>query len=232
MTEEEWLNSRLPHELIVFLKRESSPKIPIRRLRLYLCGCWRDLLTNLQEREIPYHLVVAEKYADGHLSLDELNLVRESQKRLLSSQRTSRSSQQVLIDTMLATHKRLWDAALQVTSLVLQLRAGDYSDRFKPEVAEVWRGRRHAERPRFAQMLRDIFGNPFRPVAFDPRWRTSDSVGVARGIYEDRAFERMPILADALMDAGCDDEQVLSHCRGEGPHVRGCWVVDLVLGKE
>ncbi|HEX3149646.1 MAG TPA: hypothetical protein VHR66_16340 [Gemmataceae bacterium] len=81
-------------------------------------------------------------------------------------------------------------------------------------------------------MLRDIFGNPFRPVAFDPRWRTSDSVGVARGIYEDRAFERMPILADALMDAGCDDEQVLSHCRGEGPHVRGCWVVDLVLGKE
>ena len=82
------------------------------------------------------------------------------------------------------------------------------------------------------QYIRDIFGNPFRPVAFDPRWRTSDSVGVARGIYEDRAFERLPILADALMDAGCADEQVLSHCRGEGPHVRGCWVVDLVLGKE
>jgi len=69
-------------------------------------------------------------------------------------------------------------------------------------------------------------------LTFDPRWRTSDVVDVARGIYEDKAFERMPILADALMDAGCEDEQIIGHCRGEGPHVRGCWVVDLVLGKE
>jgi hypothetical protein len=82
------------------------------------------------------------------------------------------------------------------------------------------------------QTLRDIFGNPFRPVAFDPRWRTSDVVGVARAIYDDKAFERMPILGDALMDAGCEDEQVISHCRGDGPHVRGCWVVDLILEKE
>jgi hypothetical protein len=69
-------------------------------------------------------------------------------------------------------------------------------------------------------------------LGHDPRWRTSDTLGLARGIYEERAFDRMPLLADALMDAGCDDEQVLSHCRSEGPHVRGCWVVDLVLGKE
>jgi len=54
---------------------------------------------------------------------------------------------------------------------------------------------------------------------------------MARGIYENKAFERMPILADALMDAGCEDEQIIGHCRGEVPHVRGCWVVDLVLGK-
>jgi hypothetical protein len=82
------------------------------------------------------------------------------------------------------------------------------------------------------QFVRDIFGNPFRPVAFDPRWRSADAVGLARGIYDERAFERLPLLADALMDAECGDEQVLSHCRSEGPHVRGCWVVDLVLGKE
>jgi hypothetical protein len=81
-------------------------------------------------------------------------------------------------------------------------------------------------------LLRDIFGNPFRPVTFDSRWRTSDVVGLARAIYDDKAFERMPILADALMDAGCEDEQIITHCRGDGPHVRGCWVVDLVLGKE
>ncbi|WP_246173617.1 hypothetical protein [Limnoglobus roseus] len=83
-----------------------------------------------------------------------------------------------------------------------------------------------------AWLLRDIFGNPFRPVACDPAWRTSTAVGLAEVIYDDRAFDRLPILADALQDAGCEDADILAHCRGDGPHVRGCWVVDLVLGKE
>ena len=81
-------------------------------------------------------------------------------------------------------------------------------------------------------LVRDLFSNPFCPIAFDPRWRTSDAIGLARAIYDDRAFDRLPILTDALIDAGCDDEQVLAHCRSDGPHVRGCWVVDLVLGRE
>jgi hypothetical protein len=82
------------------------------------------------------------------------------------------------------------------------------------------------------RMLRDILGNPFRPPAFDPRWRTEDSRGLARGVYKDRAFDRLPLLADALMDAGCDQEDILAHCRSDVPHVRGCWVVDLILGRE
>jgi hypothetical protein len=81
-------------------------------------------------------------------------------------------------------------------------------------------------------VLRDVFGNPFRPVSFDPAWRTSTAVALAAGMYESRDFGAMPILADALQDAGCDSEDILNHCRGGGPHVRGCWVVDLVLGKE
>jgi len=89
----------------------------------------------------------------------------------------------------------------------------------------------NAEQVRQAAILRCVSGNPFRPVAFDVRWRTADVLGLARGIYEDRAFDRMPLLADALMDTGCDSDDILSHCRSEGPHVRGCWVVDLVLGK-
>ncbi|HET6573028.1 MAG TPA: hypothetical protein VFG68_05455 [Fimbriiglobus sp.] len=64
----------------------------------------------------------------------------------------------------------------------------------------------------------------------DSQWLTSTAVDLARAIYEGRAFDRLPILADALQDAGCDDEQLLAHCRSEGPHVRGCWAVDLVLG--
>ena len=86
-------------------------------------------------------------------------------------------------------------------------------------------------RQRNAELLRDIFGNPVRPVALDPAWLSSDVVALARGIYDERAFDRMPILADALQDAGCTNDDILSHCRGDGPHVRGCWVVDLVLGK-
>jgi hypothetical protein len=87
-------------------------------------------------------------------------------------------------------------------------------------------------RVELAILVRDVFRSPFRPVAFDPRWRTADVTGLARAIYEDRAFDRLPVLADALMDAGCADEQIIGHCRGPGPHVRGCWVVDLLLGKE
>lgn len=80
-------------------------------------------------------------------------------------------------------------------------------------------------------LLRDTFGNPLRPVIADPAWLTSTAVALARTIYEERAFDRLPILADALEEAGCDNADVLTHLRGDGPHVRGCWALDLVLGR-
>jgi hypothetical protein len=89
-----------------------------------------------------------------------------------------------------------------------------------------------AERPVQSDLIRCIFGNPFRPITLSPTWLTSTAVALAQAIYTDRAFDRLPILADALEDAGCDDADLLSHCRGEGPHVRGCFVVDLLLGKQ
>ncbi|MBP3959436.1 hypothetical protein J8F10_29685 [Gemmata sp. G18] len=82
-------------------------------------------------------------------------------------------------------------------------------------------------------MFRELFGpSPLRPLTFSPSWRTSTTVALASQMYESRDFSAMPILADALQDAGCDSADVLDHCRGPGPHVRGCWVVDLALGKE
>ena len=71
-----------------------------------------------------------------------------------------------------------------------------------------------------------------RSVAFSSAWRTDTALLLARQMYESRDFSLMPILADALQDAGCDNADILNHCRGPGPHVRGCWVVDLVLNKE
>jgi len=88
------------------------------------------------------------------------------------------------------------------------------------------------DRPEEAALIREMFGNPFRPVAFDPEWRTPTAVLLARQMYESRDFGAMPILADALQDVGCDNEDVLNHCRDPHQvHVRGCRVVDLVLNK-
>ena len=81
------------------------------------------------------------------------------------------------------------------------------------------------------KIARDIFGNPFRPIALVPAWRTATVISLAQAIYDGRHFDRLPILADALEDAGCTDAAILDHCRQPGEHARGCWVVDLVLGK-
>jgi hypothetical protein len=84
----------------------------------------------------------------------------------------------------------------------------------------------------FGRYCRDVFGpNPLALPPFAPAWRTGTAVSLACQMYESRDFSGMPILADALQDAGCDSADVLDHCRGPGPHVRGCWVVELVLGK-
>lgn len=82
-------------------------------------------------------------------------------------------------------------------------------------------------------LVRDIYGpNPFQPIAFSPSWRTDTTLSLARTMYDSRDFSPMPVLADALQDAGCDNTAILDHCRDVNqPHVRGCWVVDLVLGK-
>jgi hypothetical protein len=83
-------------------------------------------------------------------------------------------------------------------------------------------------------LLREIFVNPFRPVAVDPswlRWHDGTVAKVATTIYEERAFDRLPVLADALEEAGCRNADILNHCRQPGPHVRGCWVVDLLTGR-
>jgi hypothetical protein len=95
-----------------------------------------------------------------------------------------------------------------------------------------------AAKKQLARVLREVIGNPFKPPRFEESWRTSTVVDVARGIFNDRAFDRLPILADALLDADCDEEQILRHCRGTelgvkepAQHIRGCWVIELVLGR-
>jgi len=89
------------------------------------------------------------------------------------------------------------------------------------------------------KLHRDIFGNPFRPVSLNPGWLTSGRIALAKGVYDNRQLpsgyldaDRLAVLADALEEAGCDNAEILGHLRGPGPHVRGCWPIDLLLGKE
>jgi hypothetical protein len=113
----------------------------------------------------------------------------------------------------------VWDAALAVA----YLRSTGYGG--------ANAGGDPHERAMHCALLRDIVGNPYRPATLDPAWLTPKVTALATSIYNDRAFDRMPILADALEDAGCDNSHVLEHCRGPGLHCRGCWVVDLILDK-
>src|SRR5262249_35133680 len=97
-----------------------------------------------------------------------------------------------------------------------------------------WQAAQNAELAHQCDVLRDLFGNPFRIVRFDPGWRTWNDgaiVGIARRIYDERAFADLPILADALEEAGCTEVDILAHCREPGVHVRGCWVLDWLLGR-
>ena len=107
--------------------------------------------------------------------------------------------------------------------------AGDWAEEEKRE---------KAARKQLARVLREVIGNPFKAPRFEDSWRTTTVVEVAKTIFAERAFDRLPLLADALLDADCDEEQVLRHCRGTEiglkepvQHIRGCWVVELVLGR-
>jgi hypothetical protein len=90
---------------------------------------------------------------------------------------------------------------------------------------------KRAEKVFQCSILRDVYGYTPDPVVFDPGWRSSDVIGIARAIYDGNDFSAMPVLADALEEAGCAAPRVLSHCRQPGVHVRGCWVIDELLGK-
>jgi hypothetical protein len=131
------------------------------------------------------------------------------------------------------TEEQEWANVFGVAALAW-VRAVTGSRIIDLEQGLAWvRGEHRAECVRQADLLRDVFGNPFRPVRLDPAWlRCNDGAveRIAQAVHADRAYHDLPVLGDALEEAGCHDEQVLGHCHGPGPHVPGCWVVDLVRG--
>jgi hypothetical protein len=145
----------------------------------------------------------AEDYADGLLTYDDLDAARNA-SRLATARENAPS--RVAGVTLFASP---WSSAMYASAHALEAGLDGQTQ---------------------CGILGDLFGAP-SDLAVAPAWLTSTVVKLAEGMYESRDFAAMPILADALQDAGCDHADVLDHCRGDGPHVRGCWVVDLILGK-
>jgi hypothetical protein len=154
---------------------------------------------------------VAERFADGQATATELQATRDARLPGMSDEEWSRG---YLFHYLTGEDTREVFTCWQIGPNIGRERGLG------------WRTQVLA----LGSIVRCIFGNPFRRVSLDPSWLTSTVVKLAEGMYESRDFAAMPILADALQDAGCDSADILDHCRG-GPHVRGCWVVDLVLGK-
>jgi hypothetical protein len=213
VTEAEWLACEDAEPMVALVGRKAGG----RKLRLYFCKSARGVLHLLADARSRQAVEVAESYVDGGVTLGELDAAHTA-ACLAARAITGLPS---MDEEQVRASAAAWHVALCAQA----------------ELDDDWTlGRGFWEpkeaRARRCNWLRDIFGNPFRPATFDSGWRTSDVVALARGMYESRDFSAMPILADALMDAGCDNEDILAHCRSEGPHVRGCWVVDLILGKQ
>jgi hypothetical protein len=223
MTEIQWLECTNPHAMLDYLTDCDDH----RRFRLFACGCSRHAALKWTGESGATFIEIAEKYADGQATKEEVNRQRESVRSLLGSfrrhEQEGRSWYSII--TQLASESFTAMSANGVYFTCKTIKAFERG----PDGSHIQEGRG------FANIIRDIFGNPFRPSTIDPAWLTWNNRTVpklAQTIYDDRRYDIMPILGDALEDAGCNDEQMLEHCRGPGPHVRGCWVVDLILGKK
>ena len=228
MSEEKWLDKEIdPYWLIGELRGTSLPRTKVgrRKLRLFACGCCRLIWSNLSDARLRAAVNVAEQFADGNGTATELKAAGAAAHKTIA--KNSRGFGEDDPNAQLHTAVEMATSATTAKPLSAALGMVMF-----PFPLAGYRGPPEEANSLICDLLRDIFGNPFRSVSFSPSWRTDTTRSLARTMYDAREFSAMPILADALQDAGCDSADVLDHCRDpKQVHVRGCWVVDLVLGK-
>jgi hypothetical protein len=217
MTEAEWLVSKsIPTFYACPILRRSLTQ---RKARLFLVACCRLIWHIMTDNRCRKAVEVAELFADGHATPEELAAARTAVRcRDARSAATLGSMARRVAEESADVH------ACWVARRVAVRHAGQEADEKALAATEAQQ----------AGLLRDVLGNPFRPLALDPLWVSWGDYTVlkfAAEVYDEGAFDRLPILGDALEDAGCDDRAILDHCRGPGPHVRGCWLVDLILDR-
>jgi hypothetical protein len=245
VTEQEWLTSGKwldlwSHSSEVGLRTE-------RKTRLFAVAVCRQFIHRLVNPRYRHAVEVCEAYADGRATEDELRDASDAARfcgPVIDGQwtavcRAASTAAHFICIPKYPDGFRPTEFATLVHGFEALIAAGLMPDDAPDEDTPVFRdhpilieGLATGKRIQ-ADILREVIGNPFRPVALDPAWLTDTVLALAKQMYESRDFGAMPILADALQDAGCTNEDVLSHCRDAGAtHVRGCWVVDLLLGKK
>ncbi len=229
MKENDWLVCTDPKAMLEFL----GPKASERKLRLFGCACCRriwHLIPDEPRRKAVEH---AEAYADGLINSDTLH------QALLNAIGEYRGGGVSHVDGVLlqTCYNHPWQetAIPHTISLVDDAASAAIKG---PPWDDAWMQARLPEFAHQASLLRDIFGsifytkNLFRTTLLDPDRMPASVRSLATQIYTSNHFSLIPILADALEDSGFDDADVLDHCRNPGDHVRGCWVLDLILGKD
>jgi hypothetical protein len=219
MTESEWLACADPINMLDAVRERVSR----RKVALFACACYRRLWPWLTE-ECQSQVVALERHAADEqqpdLTDDAFGFAIEAAKA--AGPPSIRGAFDAGCSVMFCGYFEILCTAM----------FEEDEETFEETIADpsFWQ-----EYQIHSRLLRDILGNPFRPVAVEPRWLNWNDGTVsqiAQAIYDERAFDRMPILADALEDAGCDNADILRHCREPGEHVRGCWVIDLLLRKQ
>ena len=214
MRESDWLKSDNAVEMLASMPEQPSD----RKLRLFACACCRHFENLLEEGPFTQAVETAEMFADGESSKAALKRARQGVREV----RHEMSSDSTEARTIWVA---LWLAEMTASENAF----GGVADEIQRLVTEGLL--QPNEQPPSASHLRRIIGNPFHAAAIDADWKSSEVVTLAQSIYDERAFDQMPQLGKALKKAGCSDNDVLKHCRSKSPHVRGCWVVDQLIGR-
>jgi hypothetical protein len=199
-------------------------KVSDRKLRLFSCACCRLIWDQIKTEACRRAVEIGESYADGQV-----------QKKYLKQARSASST------SMEGADHVAWCAVRENAAIGARdvARAAAWQMVARPVTPDGDKGwslvgdLKDAE-AQLADILRDLVENPLWAPSAERGWLSWNDgaiVKLAEAIYIERAPDRLPILADALEDAGCTDETILRHCRQPREHVHGCWVVDLILGK-
>lgn len=249
MAEPDWNNCADPQAMLKCLQMNYCPSE--RKLRLFAVACCRRIWHILVAEVEHWHkdeaafwqrcqeaVLLAERFADGEATAQQLAAVTAYPRPALYDADAAMFAAEFPIDAAVVAAEAAEAAAREAEG---RMYAQHFPDGYTPSaenaalVAEEEREYERvlaAEKQSQCDLFRCVFGNPFQPLAaIEPSLLTPTIVGLAQTIYEQRSFERMRELGDALKEAGCTNPQLLGHLRAGGPHVRGCFALDAILGK-